>query len=118
MAKILVVDDSSLMRAILRNFISKDGHEVIEAVEGNEAIKKYTSEKPQIVFLDILMPAGLDGISALKKIISHDPHAKIIMVTSLHEQKEYDEAKKLGVKGYIVKPFSKEEIIKAINENS
>ena len=117
MAKILVVDDSSLMRAVLRNFITKEGHEVIEANEGHEAIKKFQSEKPAMVFLDILMPNGLDGISTLRELKKLDETAKVVMVTSLREQKEFEEAKKLGVKGYLNKPFSKEEIVKALKEN-
>jgi two-component system, chemotaxis family, chemotaxis protein CheY len=117
MAKILVVDDSSLMRLVLKNFITKEGHEVIEAIEGNEAIRKFKSEKPAMVFLDILMPNGLDGISALKEIKKYDSDAKVVMVTSVKEQKEFEEAKKLGVKGYLNKPFSREEITKALKEN-
>jgi len=117
MVKVLVVDDSSLMRAVLKNFVSKEGHEVIEASEGNEAVRKYRDDKPAIVFLDIIMPNGLDGISALKEIKKIDPSAKIVMVTSVREQKEFEEAKKFGVKGYINKPFSREEIVKALKEN-
>lgn len=117
MAKILVVDDSSLMRAVLKNFVSKEGHQVIEAKEGNEAIKRYKEEKPAMVFLDILMPLGLDGMSTLKEIKKIDSNAKVVMVTSLKQQKEFEEAKELGVKGYINKPFSKDEIIKSLKEN-
>lgn len=117
MAKILVTDDSALMRTVLRNFISKEGHEVIEAKEGNEAVKKFKEEKPEMVFLDILMPNGLDGIAALKEIKKIDKNAKVVMVTSVREQKEFDEAKLQGVKGYINKPFSKEEITKVLKEN-
>ena len=117
MAKVLVVDDSSLMRAVLRNFVAKENHQVIEATEGNEAINKYKSEKPAMVFMDILMPNGLDGLSAAREIRKIDPAARIVMVTSVREQKEIEEAKKIGIKGYINKPFSKEEITKAIREN-
>ena len=117
MAKILITDDSALMRAVLKNFISKEDHEVIEAQEGKDAIEKFKKEKPAMVFMDILMPNGLDGISAIKEIKKIDPQAKIVMVTSVKEQKEYDEATKVGVKGYINKPFSKDEIIKALKDN-
>ncbi len=117
MAKILVTDDSSLMRAVLRNFISKEGHQVIEASDGKEAVEMYKKEKPEMVFLDILMPKGMDGIAALKEIRIIDPEAKVVMVTSVREQKEFDEAKRLGVRGYLNKPFSKDEIVKALKEN-
>ena len=117
MAKILVTDDSALMRTVLKNFISKEGHEVIEAKEGNEAVKKFKEEKPAMVFLDIVMPNGMDGIEALKQIKKLDKDAKVVMVTSVREQKEFDEAKKQGVKAYINKPFAKDEIVKALKEN-
>lgn len=110
MAKILVVDDSSLIRTVLKNFVKKEGHDTIEAEEGQTAIEKYKAEKPDLVFMDILMPNGLDGLGAAKEIKKIDPNAKIVMVTSVREAQEVNKAKEIGVKDYLNKPFSKEEI--------
>lgn len=110
MAKILVVDDSGLIRTVLKNFVKKEGHDVIEAEEGKIAIEKYKTEKPALVFMDILMPNGMDGLSAAAEIKKIDPKAKIVMVTSVREAEEMNKAKALGIQDYLNKPFSKEEI--------
>lgn len=117
MVKVLITDDSQLIRAILKNYMIKEGYEVIEAKDGNESINKFKEFNPDIVFMDIMMPNGLDGFSAVKEIRKINPKVKIIMVTSVKEQKEMDEAKKLDINGYITKPFSKEDILNAIKTN-
>ena len=116
--KILIVDDSEFMRNLIKNIIIKEGIKgVYEAADGIEAVKKYKENKPDLVFMDIMMP-NKSGLEAIKEIKNQDPTAKIIIITSLREQKAYDETENLGVNGYIVKPFIKDEIIKAIKENS
>lgn len=110
MSKIMIVDDSSLIRAVLKNFIREDGRVIIEASDGKEAIEKYKAENPDLVFMDIIMPNGMDGLSAVKEIKKINPNAKIVMVTSVREDKEMNEAKEFGIQDYINKPFSKEEI--------
>jgi two-component system, chemotaxis family, chemotaxis protein CheY len=119
MAKIMVVDDSSLMRKILSDIIIELGHIVIEACEGEESIELYKKEHPDIVFMDIIM--NLDkknGINALKSIKSYDPNAIIIMCTSIGDQDSVvKECVENGAVEYICKPFLKNEIIKAINNN-
>jgi two-component system, chemotaxis family, chemotaxis protein CheY len=117
MAKILIMDDSALMRSVLRNFIKKEGHDVIEASDGKEAIEVYKTEKPALVFMDILVPGGTDGLTALKEIRAYDPRAKVVMVTSLKESKDEEDAKKYGAAGYIMKPFSKDQIVEALKKN-
>jgi CheY-like chemotaxis protein len=110
MAKILIMDDSLMMRSVLRNFLKKLGHDSVEAKDGDEVVEKFKTEKPDVVFMDILVPGGTDGWEATKKIRSFDSRAKIVMVTSLKEKEDEDNAKKLGAVGYIKKPFSMEEI--------
>jgi two-component system, chemotaxis family, chemotaxis protein CheY len=117
MAKILIMDDSALMRSVLRNFVKKEGHDVVESADGKDAIEKYKTEKPDMVFMDILVPGGTDGLTALKEIRAYDAKAKVVMVTSLKEKSDEETAKKYGASGYIMKPFSKDEIIKALKTN-
>ena len=116
--KIMVVEDSSLMIAVIRNFIKKENSEidVIEAHSGDDAIRKYEQEKPDLVFMDIKMP-GMDGITALEKIRSSHSGAKVVMCTSLKEPEQEERAKKAGCRGYIMKPFSRQDIVDAINKN-
>jgi two-component system chemotaxis response regulator CheY len=116
--KILVVDDSSLMVAVIRNFIKKDFPDaiVIEASSGEQSLEKYKQEKPNLVFMDIKM-SGIDGIEALKEIKQIDFSAKVVMCTSLKEPEQEKKAKDLGCVGYIMKPFSKQDIADAIKNN-
>jgi two-component system, chemotaxis family, chemotaxis protein CheY len=118
MAKILIVEDSNLMISVITNFIKKDYQNItiVTARNGEEAVEKYTNEKPDLVFMDIKMP-GMDGITALEKIKGKDPNAKIAMCTSLKEPFQEERAKKAGCVGYIMKPFSRQDIIDVIQKN-
>ncbi|MFH2020296.1 MAG: response regulator [archaeon] len=114
MAKILIMDDSMMMRAVLRNFLKKLGHDSVEAKDGDEVVEKFKTEKPDAVFMDIVVPGGTDGWTATKNIMHSNPGAKIIMITSLKEAKDEENATKLGASGYVKKPFSLEEIKNAL----
>ena len=115
MAKILIMDDSMMMRAVLRNFLNKLGHTSVEAKNGDEVIDLFQKEKPDVVFMDIVVPGGTDGWEATKRIKALDSSAKIVMVTSLKEKTDEDNAKNLGAVGYVRKPFSMEEIKTVLN---
>lgn len=117
MAKILIVDDSLMMRAVLRNFIKNEGHDVVEGSSGPEAVEMFGKEKPDVVFLDILMPGEFDGLEALKRIKQSNPTSKVIMVTSLKEDVHVAKATESGANGYVMKPFSKQEIVDALHNN-
>ena len=118
MKKVMIVEDSSLMIAVISNFIKKEGKEVqiIEAHNGDEAVEKYKTEKPNLVFMDIKMP-GKDGITALEEIRKDDSSAKVVMCTSLKEEEQETRAKKAGCVAYIMKPFSRQDIVDAINKH-
>lgn len=115
--KILVCDDAQLTRRTLRNILETNGYEVVgEAVNGNESVKKYKELKPDIVFMDIVMPE-LDGIEAVKKIMDIDPDAFIIMCSSLAQEKKVVNAVKAGARDFIVKPFTPERVLDSITKN-
>jgi two-component system chemotaxis response regulator CheY len=117
MAKIMIVEDSNLMTAVITNFVKKEGDfELASAKNGEEAIQKYKEFRPDLVFMDIKMP-GMDGLTALENIMRTDPNAKIVMCTALKETEQEEKAKKLGAKGYIRKPFSRDDIVTAIKAN-
>ena len=119
MKKIMIVEDSNLMIAVIRRFILSENSEmeIVEARNGEESLEKYKSERPDLVFMDIKMP-GMDGITALEEIKKIDSSAKVVMCTSLKEPEQEERAKKAGAKGYIMKPFSKQDILDAIKNNS
>ncbi|MCF7861691.1 response regulator [Candidatus Woesearchaeota archaeon] len=113
--KILIVDDSAFMRNMLKNLITSSGGEVVgEAVDGNDAIEKFKQSSPQLVFLDIMMP-NKNGLDALKEIMAINPEAKVVMCTSVGQEKVVMEAVEAGASDYIVKPF-KQDDIKAVLE--
>ena len=115
--KILIADDSEFMRNIIRNILIKQGiNEIYDAKDGVECVKKYNENKPDLIFLDIMMP-NKSGLEALKEIKKQDPQAKVVIISSLQKQKDFDE-KKFGVSGYISKPFEEQDIIKAIKNNT
>lgn len=113
MAKILVVDDAEFLRVRIAKMLSGDGHEIIEAENGQKAISAYQASRPDVVLLDITMPE-MDGIAALKEIRSLDPKAKVIMLTALGQESVVLEAIKSGARDFVVKPFERERVIGAI----
>ncbi len=105
--KILVVDDAAFMRIVLKDILKNLGYtNIIEASDGVMAIEQYKKFKPDLVTLDVNMPK-MDGIQALKQIMSIDPKAKVVMVTAVEQRFVVQEAIRTGAKDYIVKPFDR-----------
>ncbi len=109
--KILVCDDSILARKQLMDAVKEvaDGGTFIEGVNGQDAVDKYKAEKPDIVFMDIVMPEK-DGTTALAEIKEFDNDAVIIIVSSVGTQEQLKKAIQLGAKDFIQKPFEKNQI--------
>ena len=82
---------------------------VIEAVNGKETVEKYIAEKPEIIFLDIIMPIK-DGITAVKEIIAEDSSAQIIIVSSVGTQQQLKAAIEAGAKDFVQKPINADQI--------
>lgn len=115
MARILIVDDSKIVRRNLNTILSKAGHEIIaEAENGMQAYHEYIKYKPDLVTMDITMPL-LDGVRAVKKIITADPDAKIIMVSAIDQKNMVIAAIQMGAKHYILKPFDPVKVIAAVD---
>ena len=116
MKKVLVVDDAIFMRNALKLMLERNGFEVVgEAENGLVAIQKYKTLRPDIVTMDITMPE-MDGIEALKAIRQFDAAAKIVTISALGQECYVREAVLSGAKGFIVKPFKEEQIMKVINK--
>lgn len=111
--KVLIADDSIVMRKMINDILWKDGFEVVgEAKDGGEALKLYKELNPNLVTMDIVMPRE-HGIDALKSIIEFDPDARVIVVSGLHQKSLLMEALGAGAKDYVIKPFDKEELLEA-----
>ena len=109
--KILVCDDSVLARKQLMDAVKEvsEGAVCIEGKNGSEAVELYKSEKPDLVFMDIVMPEK-DGNTALSEIKEFDNEAVIIIVSSVGTQDQLKKAIQLGAKDFIQKPFEKNQI--------
>ena len=120
MKTVLIVDDATFMRAVLKKIILQAGHEVIaEAANGDEAISRFQSAKPDLVLMDIVMPptpTAKDGIEAAKQIIGINPKATVIMCSSMGQQSLIAESLKCGAKDFIVKPFQPQKIMEVLSK--
>jgi two-component system chemotaxis response regulator CheY len=114
--KILLVDDAAFMRMMLKKIISPTGHELVEAVDGSDGVAKYKENKPNLVFLDIVMP-NVDGIECLKQIMALDSNAKVIMCSSIGQQTVVNDAIKIGARDFIIKPFDAAKVLEAVSKN-
>jgi two-component system chemotaxis response regulator CheY len=116
MPKILIADDAAFMRMMLKDILKQGGYVIVgEAANGNEAFEMYQLNKPDLVTMDITMPQ-LDGISALKKIVSYDPKAKVVMCSAMGQQAMVIESIQAGAKDFIVKPFQPQRVLDAVKK--
>ncbi len=114
--KILVVDDSAFTRHIVKNaLIDRGFREVIEAENGEEGLRKYETEKPDVVLLDVIMP-GLDGTGMLKRVMNMDKNAKVIMLSAVGQEKTRELCNKFGVAGYVIKPFDEKQLVDTVEK--
>ena len=113
--KILITDDSILARKQLKDIISTLGTpEFLEATDGQAAIDLYKNNKPDLVFLDIVMPKK-DGNAAIEEIIRMDPSATIIIASSVGTQSQLKLALEAGAKDFIQKPLDKEQVLQVVS---
>lgn len=103
--KILVVDDESRMRKLVKDFLTKNNYEVLEAADGSEALDVFYATKDiSLIILDVMMPK-LDGWQVCKEIREHSK-VPIIMLTAKGDERDELQGFNLGVDEYITKPFS------------
>jgi two-component system chemotaxis response regulator CheY len=115
--KVLICDDSMLVRKKLKELLEGFGCQVLEARNGREGLAAYKDHQPNAVFMDIIMP-DMDGIEALKQIRSFDAAAKIIMLSSTGTAAKLMEALKNGAIDFIQKPYDKGQIKRALEQVS
>ena len=104
--RLLVVDDSAVLRELLSNSLTSFGFDVIaQAADGLEAVELFTRLRPDAVLLDICMP-GFDGWYALERIMAIDPSALVIMLTAEKEKGVLERCASKGARGFLHKPFA------------
>ena len=112
MSKILVVDDEENIRQIIKKYAMFEGHEVVEAADGMEAIRICGEQAFDIIVMDIMMPE-LDGFSASKEI-RKTCHTPILMLSARGEEYDKIHGFEIGIDDYVVKPFSPKELMMRI----
>jgi YesN/AraC family two-component response regulator len=116
MANVLVVDDSLMIRKLIKTILSSDNHNIIaEASNGEEAYQAYIKYKPDLVTMDVSMP-NVNGILAVKRIMTEFPDANIIMVSAISQRDMVFEALESGAKHYVIKPITRDKLNVVINE--
>ena len=111
--KILVVDDTAVYRTQMKMFLTMYNFEVDVAIDGLDALKKMELNTYDFVFSDVEMP-NMNGFELLSSIKRKYPQVPVCMLTTLDKEVHIEKAKTLGAKFYIVKPFSKDKIDKAL----
>ncbi|MGD8190490.1 response regulator [Brevibacillus ginsengisoli] len=115
-AKIIVADDVSFMRLMLKNVLEDAGYLVVaEANNGEEAVRKFKQYSPDLIIMDITMPK-LDGIKAMLEIKKVDPTARVIMCTTMAQRPIVIHAIRCGADDFLVKPIQRENVLKAIEK--
>jgi DNA-binding NarL/FixJ family response regulator len=116
--RVVLADDHALVRQSLKSLLEREGFQIVaEASDGQEAVRRVESLKPDIAVMDISMPV-LNGVEAARQINLSSPKAKTILLTQHDEQQYLSEALEAGVKGYVLKSQVANDLIQALRQVS
>ena len=113
-AKIMVVDDSAMSRRTLRRILESAGYKVVEADEGMAALELYFLEKPDLVFLDLVM-RGMYGLEVLAKLREMDANARVVVASADIQSSTRAMVESAGARAFINKPFVVEQVLAAVS---
>ena len=115
--KILIIDDSETLRAILIFVLEEAGYKVLVGIDGIDAQKHLNNQTIDLIITDLHMP-NLDGIGFIKVVRSHPFYANtpILFLTTDTLQNKKDEAKEAGATGWVIKPFDEEKLLLAVSK--
>ena len=116
--RVVLADDHALVRQSLKSLLEREGFQIVaEASDGQEAVRRVESLKPDIAVMDISMPV-LNGVEAARQINLSSPKAKTILLTQHDEEQYLSEALEAGVKGYVLKSQAANDLIQALRQVS
>ncbi|MEM4253194.1 MAG: response regulator [Candidatus Nitrosotenuis sp.] len=116
MARVMIADDSDAIRLVFQDILSIGGHEIVaEAVNGEDAIEKFSKTNPDVLLLDLAMPKK-DGLTVVKEIMATHPNAKIILITASDNQSVINQCLQSGATAFISKPFDFDQVLKLISD--
>ncbi len=117
--KILIGDDSALIREILSAAFSREGYEILLARNGAEVLKTAIESRPDIILMDYAMPM-LDGLSVLRQLKSSSSTGgiRIYLLSGFSDGKIIEQTKEAGVDGFFIKPFDVHEVLERIRNDT
>ena len=116
MMRVMVVDDSMIIRKQIERILSGTNYEFVgSAFDGGDALKQFIKLRPQVVTMDLTMPR-MDGIETTERMLRVDPDVRILVVSALRDRRTAMRAIRLGAYGFLYKPFTEFELIQALSE--
>ncbi len=112
--KVLLVDDSWYVRAVVRDALEESGYEVVCGGDGAAALELYKGTMPHLVLMDLVLP-DMDGLEAISHIRGVDPSARVMIVSGLMDEAVRRRATEAGVSGFVQKPFTAGELVSAVS---
>ena len=105
--RILLVEDDSFLRDLISQKLKREGFNILEALDGEDALKKAKSEKPHLILLDLILP-GIDGFETLRQIRVDEEIGKtpVIVLSNLGQKDDVEKAKRLGSTDYLIKAYN------------
>ena len=116
MSVILIVDDSSFQRRIIRNVVEGEGHQVLEAVDGRDALKVLAQNVPDCILMDLIMPE-VSGLAILKDLNAQKSKIPVIVITADIQESVHKKCMDLGAAAVLNKPTKGEEVLNAIQKS-
>ena len=118
MSRILIIDDDADIRRLLKVALERDRHEILEASDGAEGLRRWREGRPDLVITDLMMP-GKDGLDTLFEMVSLDPRVKVIAMTGGSWREAVDhlhDARLFGAVRTVAKPFTLSEMLRVVGE--
>ncbi|HEX5125621.1 MAG TPA: response regulator [Rhodocyclaceae bacterium] len=114
--KLMIVDDSNIIRGKISRTLTQHHLKVVStASNGEEAVKQFAADKPDVVTMDLTMPR-MDGLECIQKLKQMNPKVKILVVSALADKTTAIQALKEGAQGFLCKPFTEEDLTDAMDE--
>jgi DNA-binding NtrC family response regulator len=117
-SRILIIDDDVDIRRLLKVALEKDRHDILEASDGAEGLRRWRDERPDLVITDLVMP-GKDGLDTLFEMVNLDPRVKVIAMTGGTWREAVDrlhDARLFGAVRTVAKPFTLSEMLRVVGE--
>jgi len=113
--RVLIVDDSSMMRLIIAKFLDGSPFTVVgQAVDGADAVVRAVELSPDIVLMDVVMP-GRSSLECLREMIAHNPRLIVVMASSLGTQETVHEYLQAGARNFVQKPFTRDALLEVLH---